>query len=113
MHPKAPIPTLSTPPRRPEELHGSRLLRDAAAAESTAMSDSDTVSQGTGLDWGVLQVRKRLGRCGDGFEDVLQVWEGTQMDWGILQARSGLGTAGMDWGVLQAWEGMGMNRGIC
>lgn len=60
---------LSLLPRRPEELHGSRLLRDAAAAESAGMGDSDTMTQGTG--WGQ----------GAG--------KGLGMHWGVLQARMG------------------------
>lgn len=43
---------------RPEELHGSRLLRDAVVAESarTEGGESDTASQGTargGASWGM------------------------------------------------------------
>ncbi|NXI34064.1 PIEZ1 protein, partial [Galbula dea] len=68
----------ATPPRchipRPEELHGSRLLRDVAAAEGTETGDSDTASQGTGqgqvpTKWGL--VLERLIVLGWTFSDML------------------------------------------
>ncbi|KAM6117865.1 LOW QUALITY PROTEIN: piezo-type mechanosensitive ion channel component 1 [Pterocles gutturalis] len=64
-----PAPTLS--PHhipRPEELHGSRLLRDAAAAESAGASDSDTASQAP-TKWGL--VLERLIVLGSTFSDTL------------------------------------------
>ncbi|NXS92187.1 PIEZ1 protein, partial [Jacana jacana] len=59
---------------RPEELHGSRLLRDAAAAESAETGDSDAASQGTGqgqlpTKWGL--VLERLIVLGWTFSDML------------------------------------------
>lgn len=67
MHPEPPSPALIPPSHRSEELQGSRLLRDAAAAETTRTGDFDTDSLGTGQGWGVLQTRRDLGGQGDGF----------------------------------------------
>ncbi|XP_064884842.1 piezo-type mechanosensitive ion channel component 1 isoform X1 [Columba livia] len=79
----------ATPPPchipRPEELHGSRLLRDAAAAESTAMSDPDTVSQGP-TKWGL--VLERLIVLGWTFSDMLtrgQVFVGRLLELHVLK----------------------------
>ncbi|XP_051485656.1 piezo-type mechanosensitive ion channel component 1 isoform X2 [Apus apus] len=62
----------TTPPRchipRPEELHGSRLLRDAAAAEGAGRSDCDTASQ-VPTKWGL--VLERLIVLGWTFSDML------------------------------------------
>lgn len=52
LHPEPAIPALSPPSHRSEELQGSRLLRDAAAAETAQSRDSDTESLGTGQGWG-------------------------------------------------------------
>ncbi|NXC41879.1 PIEZ1 protein, partial [Penelope pileata] len=62
---------------RPEELHGSRLLRDAAIAESTGTEegDSDTASQGTGRS-GVS-----VGRGWDGSQ------EKAPSKWGLVLER--------------------------
>ncbi|NXJ86464.1 PIEZ1 protein, partial [Trogon melanurus] len=58
---------------RPEELHGSRLLRDAVAAESARSSDSDTASQvcvpSVPTKWGL--VLERLIVLGWTFSDTL------------------------------------------
>ncbi|GAB0195409.1 piezo-type mechanosensitive ion channel component 1 [Grus japonensis] len=65
------IPTTAPPPchiPRPEELHGSRLLRDAAAAESAGTGDSDTASQ-VPTKWGL--VLERLIVLGWTFSDTL------------------------------------------
>ncbi|KAK2530159.1 Piezo1 [Columba guinea] len=79
----------ATPPPchipRPEELHGSRLLRDAAAAESTTMSDPDTVSQGP-TKWGL--VLERLIVLGWTFSDMLtrgQVFVGRLLELHVLK----------------------------
>ncbi|PKU33348.1 piezo-type mechanosensitive ion channel component 1 [Limosa lapponica baueri] len=53
---------------RPEELHGSRLLRDAAAAESAETGDSDTASE-VPTKWGL--VLERLIVLGWTFSDTL------------------------------------------
>ncbi|XP_072729703.1 piezo-type mechanosensitive ion channel component 1 isoform X2 [Ciconia boyciana] len=65
------IPAATPPPchiPRPEELHGSRLLRDAAAAESAGAGDSDTASQ-VPTKWGL--VLERLIVLGWTFSDTL------------------------------------------
>lgn len=67
---------------RPEELHGSRLLRDAVVAESarTEGGESDTASQGTargglslglGMGWDVLQAEESIR---DGFGVSFVPW---------------------------------------
>ncbi|NWS72325.1 PIEZ1 protein, partial [Crotophaga sulcirostris] len=75
------VPSATPPPchiPRPEELHGSRLLRDAAAADSTEPGDSDTTSQGVSVTdcvpavptkWGL--VLERLIVLGWTFSDML------------------------------------------
>lgn len=91
LNPETPIPALTPPPRRPEELHGSRLLRDAAAAENAVTGDSDTASQGIGqgqgdrVGWGVLQARKGLGGMQEWIgasSKPVRGWEGREMDLG-------------------------------
>ncbi|NWZ55914.1 PIEZ1 protein, partial [Haliaeetus albicilla] len=94
------IPAATTPPchiPRPEELHGSRLLRDAAAAENAGTGDSDTASQGTGqgqgygvgwapTKWGL--VLERLIVLGWTFSDTLtrgQVFVGRLLELHILK----------------------------
>ncbi|NXW05209.1 PIEZ1 protein, partial [Fregetta grallaria] len=95
------IPAATPPPchiPRPEELHGSRLLRDAAAAESAGTGDSDTASQGTGqgqrgrdagkvpTKWGL--VLERLIVLGWTFSDMLtrgQVFMGRLLELHILK----------------------------
>ncbi|NWR56171.1 PIEZ1 protein, partial [Bucorvus abyssinicus] len=88
----------ATPPPccipRSEEQHGSRLLRDAAAAEGAGMGDSDTASQGTGrgrvgrgpTKWGL--VLERLIVLGRTFSDMLtrgQVFVGRLLELHILK----------------------------
>ncbi|NXT46801.1 PIEZ1 protein, partial [Pluvianellus socialis] len=76
---------------RPEELHGSRLLRDAAAADGAETDDSDTASQGTGqgqvpTKWGL--VLERLIVLGWTFSDTLtrgQVFVGRLLELHILK----------------------------
>ncbi|KAM9374073.1 piezo-type mechanosensitive ion channel component 1 [Phaethornis superciliosus] len=68
-----PTPPPSHIPRA-EELHGSRLLRDVAAAEGTDTGDMDTTSQSTGQEqapakWGL--VLERLIVLGQTFSDML------------------------------------------
>ncbi|NWS61966.1 PIEZ1 protein, partial [Chunga burmeisteri] len=94
------VPAAAPPPchvPRAEELHGSRLLRDAAAAESTGTGDSDTVSQGTGqgrvdgvgwapTKWGL--VLARLIVLGGTFSDTLtrgQVFVGRLLELHVLK----------------------------
>ncbi|XP_065497068.1 piezo-type mechanosensitive ion channel component 1 [Caloenas nicobarica] len=82
------VPAATSPPchiPRPEELHGSRLLRDAAAAESAGMSDSDTVSQ-VPTKWGL--VLERLIVLGWTFSDMLtrgQVFVGRLLELHVLK----------------------------
>ncbi|NXN14033.1 PIEZ1 protein, partial [Indicator maculatus] len=82
------VPT-TTPPTchipRPEELHGSRLLRDVAAAEHAGMDDSDTASQ-VPTKWGL--VLERLIVLGWTFSDMLtrtQVFVGRVLELHILK----------------------------
>ncbi|NWX03420.1 PIEZ1 protein, partial [Caloenas nicobarica] len=87
------VPAATPPPchiPRPEELHGSRLLRDAAAAESAGMSDSDTVSQvcvpTVPTKWGL--VLERLIVLGWTFSDMLtrgQVFVGRLLELHVLK----------------------------
>ncbi|XP_075571208.1 piezo-type mechanosensitive ion channel component 1 [Pelecanus crispus] len=70
---------------RPEELHGSRLLRDAAAAENAGMGDSDTASQAP-TKWGL--VLERLIVLGWTFSDTLtrgQVFVGRLLELHVLK----------------------------
>ncbi|XP_074769024.1 piezo-type mechanosensitive ion channel component 1 [Athene noctua] len=70
---------------RPEELHGSRLLRDAAAAENAGTGDSDTASQ-VPTKWGL--VLERLIVLGWTFSDTLtrgQVFVGRLLELHILK----------------------------
>ncbi|NXT39329.1 PIEZ1 protein, partial [Pelecanoides urinatrix] len=82
------IPAATPPPchiPRPEELHGSRLLRDAAAAESAGMGDSDTASQ-VPTKWGL--VLERLIVLGWTFSDMLtrgQVFVGRLLELHVLK----------------------------
>ncbi|XP_029879733.1 LOW QUALITY PROTEIN: piezo-type mechanosensitive ion channel component 1 [Aquila chrysaetos chrysaetos] len=82
------IPAATMPPchiPRPEELHGSRLLRDAAAAENAGTGDSDTASQAP-TKWGL--VLERLIVLGWTFSDTLtrgQVFVGRLLELHILK----------------------------
>ncbi|XP_074895941.1 piezo-type mechanosensitive ion channel component 1 isoform X2 [Buteo buteo] len=82
------IPAATPPPchiPRPEELHGSRLLRDAAAAENAGTGDSDTASQAP-TKWGL--VLERLIVLGWTFSDTLtrgQVFVGRLLELHILK----------------------------
>ncbi|KAM6300603.1 LOW QUALITY PROTEIN: piezo-type mechanosensitive ion channel component 1 [Aegotheles albertisi] len=82
------VPMAPTPPRhipRSEELHGSRLLRDAAAAEGTAMGDGDTATQAP-TKWGL--VLERLIVLGRTFSDTLtrgQVFMGRVLELHVLK----------------------------
>ncbi|XP_074737298.1 piezo-type mechanosensitive ion channel component 1 isoform X1 [Strix uralensis] len=82
------VPAAAPPPchiPRPEELHGSRLLRDAAAAENAGMGDSDTASQ-VPTKWGL--VLERLIVLGWTFSDTLtrgQVFVGRLLELHILK----------------------------
>ncbi|XP_009475763.1 PREDICTED: piezo-type mechanosensitive ion channel component 1 [Nipponia nippon] len=70
---------------RPEELHGSRLLRDAAAAESAGMGNSDTASQ-VPTKWGL--VLERLIVLGWTFSNTLtrgQVFVGRLLELHVLK----------------------------
>ncbi|KAM6253151.1 LOW QUALITY PROTEIN: piezo-type mechanosensitive ion channel component 1, partial [Porphyrio hochstetteri] len=81
--PSATLPRCHIP--RPEELHGSRLLRDAAAAESAETGDSDTASQAP-TKWGL--VLERLIVLGWTFSDTLtrgQVFVGRLLELHILK----------------------------
>ncbi|XP_040426894.1 piezo-type mechanosensitive ion channel component 1 isoform X1 [Cygnus olor] len=86
------VPATEPQPRhipRPEELHGSRLLRGAAVAESagTEAGDSDTASQGTvPTKWGL--VLERLIVLGWTFSDTLtrgQVFVGRLLELHVLK----------------------------
>ncbi|NXW58073.1 PIEZ1 protein, partial [Eurystomus gularis] len=76
---------------RAEELHGSRLLRDAAAAENDGTGDSNPASQGTRqgqvpTKWGL--VLERLVVLGQNFSDMLtrgQVFVGRLLELHILK----------------------------
>ncbi|XP_064016182.1 piezo-type mechanosensitive ion channel component 1 isoform X2 [Pogoniulus pusillus] len=82
------VPTTAPPTchiPRPEELHGSRLLRDAAAAECAGADDSDTESQ-VPTKWGL--VLERLIVLGWTFSDMLtrtQVFVGRLLELHILK----------------------------
>ncbi|KAM9625847.1 piezo-type mechanosensitive ion channel component 1 isoform 2-T2 [Morphnus guianensis] len=82
------IPAATTPPchiPRPEELHGSRLLRDAAAAENAGTGDSDAASQAP-TKWGL--VLERLIVLGWTFSDTLtrgQVFVGRLLELHVLK----------------------------
>ncbi|KAM6325133.1 LOW QUALITY PROTEIN: piezo-type mechanosensitive ion channel component 1 [Podargus strigoides] len=82
------VPTATPPPchiPRPEELHGSRLLRDAAAAECAETGDSDTASQ-VPSKWGL--VLERLIVLGWTFSDTLtrgQVFVGRLLELHVLK----------------------------
>ncbi|KAM9288789.1 piezo-type mechanosensitive ion channel component 1 [Morus bassanus] len=81
--PAATPPTSRIP--RPEDLHGSRLLRDAAAAESAGTGDSDTASQ-VPTKWGL--VLERLIVLGWTFSDTLtrgQVFVGRLLELHVLK----------------------------
>ncbi|NWU94877.1 PIEZ1 protein, partial [Upupa epops] len=86
------VPPATPPPchiPRPDELHGSRLLRDAAAADCAGADDSDSASQGTGVlptKWGL--VLERLIVLGWTFSDMLthgQVFVGRLLELHILK----------------------------
>ncbi|XP_042653559.1 piezo-type mechanosensitive ion channel component 1 isoform X2 [Tyto alba] len=82
------IPAAAPPPchiPRPEELHGSRLLRDVAAAECAGTGDSDTASQ-VPTKWGL--VLERLIVLGWTFSDTLtrgQVFVGRLLELHVLK----------------------------
>ncbi|NXR09505.1 PIEZ1 protein, partial [Semnornis frantzii] len=88
------IPTTAPPTchiPRSEELHGSRLLRDAAAAECAGVDDSDTASEGTQQRWVPTKwglVLERLIVLGWTFSDMLtriQVFVGRLLELHILK----------------------------
>ncbi|KAM6380837.1 piezo-type mechanosensitive ion channel component 1 isoform 2-T2 [Pluvialis apricaria] len=82
------IPAATPSPRhipRPEELHGSRLLRDVATADSAETDDTDTASQ-VPTKWGL--VLERLIVLGWTFSDMLtrgQVFVGRLLELHILK----------------------------